>query len=115
MVSNFAALCVASGLPKPVPEYRFVSRRRWRFDWAFVREKIAIEQEGGAWLYGRHNRPASFLKDMVKYNEAAIQGWLILRLTPEQFARGDAIILVRRLLENRRAEVAAPADPFADR
>lgn len=72
------------GLPLPVEEYKFSPDRNWRFDYAFPEFKIAIEQEGGIFTGGRHVRGAGYLKDMEKYNQAAILGWRILRYTPEQ-------------------------------
>jgi hypothetical protein len=97
--NTFALLCRIAGLPDPVPEYRFDLSRRWKVDWAFVDVKIAVEVEGGAWKMGRHNRPASFLKEMEKYNRLAVLGWRLIRLTPQQFASGEAVALVAAALE----------------
>lgn len=69
---------------KITPEYKFHPDRRWRFDYAIVDERIAIEIEGGLWLQGRHNRPLSMIKDFEKYNNAAMLGWRILKYTPQQ-------------------------------
>ena len=43
-------------LPAPVPEFRFHPERKWRFDFAWPEHKIAVEQEGGVWIQGRHTR-----------------------------------------------------------
>lgn len=80
----FDKLCVASGLPKPIAEYRFHPLRRWRFDWAFVDQKIAIEVEGGIFIQGRHSRGVGMKKDMEKYNTAALMGWRVFRVTPKE-------------------------------
>lgn len=66
-----------------VAEYRFHPRRRWRFDYANPKFKVAIEQEGGIWIKGRHNRGKGFLNDMEKYNTATLMGWRVLRYTPQ--------------------------------
>lgn len=71
-----------------IPEYRFNSKRRWRFDWALVARKVAIEIEGGVWTGGRHTSGAGFLKDCEKYNSAALMGWTVLRYTPKQIQDG---------------------------
>lgn len=60
-------------------EYRFHPERRWRFDYADVEHKIAIELEGGVWVRGRHNRGAGYIKDTKKYNAATVLGWRVLR------------------------------------
>lgn len=72
------------GIEKPEREYRFTPFRRWRFDYAWPYKMVAVECEGGAWQYGRHNRASGFLKDLEKYTEAAILGWRVLRITPDQ-------------------------------
>lgn len=58
-----------------VTEYKFHSGRRWRFDYACPVKKIAVEQEGGIWIIGRHNRGKGFINDMEKYNAATVMGW----------------------------------------
>lgn len=60
-------------------EYKFDSMRRFKFDYANLRLKIAIEMEGGIYTGTGHARTGRYLKDMEKYNMAAIKGWIILR------------------------------------
>jgi|TARA_R110000751_G_C13511822_1_gene451657 very-short-patch-repair endonuclease len=79
-----AQLCVLSGLPEPVAELRFAAPRRWRFDWAWPDEGLALEIDGGVWTRGRHTRGAGFLRDIEKLNTAAINGWSVLRTTPDK-------------------------------
>lgn len=98
----FQHACVESGLELPVPEYRFHETRKWRFDWAFVSYRIALELEGGAWSRGRHVRGRGFVEDMSKYNEAQIAGWRVLRITPQQFNDGTGLELVMRAVENSK-------------
>jgi len=64
-------------------EYRFNSARRWRFDFALVDHKIAVEVEGATWAAGRHTRGAGYAKDCEKYNSAACLGWTVLRYTSD--------------------------------
>jgi len=93
---------VQTGLPAGVvTEYRFHARRRWRFDYAWPEQMLALEIEGGVWSGGRHVRGKGFLGDMEKYNAAALAGWRVLRVTPGQLVDGSAARLVRRALERR--------------
>lgn len=87
----FDKLCDLGGVPKPVAEYRFHPLRKWRFDWAWPAQKVALEVEGGVWIQGRHSRGAGFLKDAEKYNTAATMGWRVLRVTPKQIDNGEAL------------------------
>ena len=76
--------CRAHRLPLPEREYRFHPVRKWRFDYAWVEQKVALEQEGGVFRGGRHTSGAGFVKDIEKYNTATMLGWRIIRGTPQQ-------------------------------
>ena len=81
-------------------EYRFAAPRKWRFDYAWVDEMVALEVEGGIWTQGRHTRGKGVLGDMEKYNEAAILGWKVIRATPEQVASGAILLTLERALQS---------------
>ena len=99
-----STVCAAEGLPLPVAEYRFHPVRRWRFDLAWPEQRIAVEVEGGAWIYGRHNHPRGFINDMEKYNAAVIMGWRVLRYTPEQIRAGQWLDDLRELMYHEKHE-----------
>ncbi|WP_298337643.1 hypothetical protein [Ferrimicrobium sp.] len=87
-------------------ELRFAPPRRWRFDFAWPQQRIALEIEGGGtWVSGRHNRGAGYVNDLEKYNAATLLGWRLLRVTPEMVSDGTALSLIEALLNN--AQVAA--------
>lgn len=94
----FVALCVARGLPKPEPEFRFHPTRRWRFDFLFP-GNLALEVEGGIWNNGAHVRGAHFLSDCAKYNEAALMGYTVLRVSTQQVDSGEVFELLARALK----------------
>lgn len=97
---TFAQQCSGVGLPVPLPEYTFHPQRKWRFDYAWRDQKLAMEIEGGAFLKdgGRHTRGAGFRNDLAKYAEAAILGWRVIRVLPEQVENGQALKLIERAL-----------------
>ena len=82
------------GIKRPVSEYKFHRTRKWRIDFAWVEEKLALEIEGGAWIGGRHNRPDGFIKDMEKYNQINIYRFHLLRVLPDQMQNGEAAAIV---------------------
>lgn len=86
------------GLPAATPEYEFAKdiKRRWRIDRAWVTQRIALEIEGGIHMRGRHIRPAGFLSDMDKYNELALRGWLLVRISYDMIKDGRALALISR-------------------
>lgn len=91
--------------PQPTPEYNFARawKRRFRFDWCFVAEKIAVEVDGGNFLVRQgvaigHHTTAS---DYDKLNCAAALGWRIFRFTPRMLENDPAacISLVAQALK----------------
>lgn len=90
----------AAGLPAPAQEYRFHPTRKWRFDFAFIEQKIAIEAEGGVWTGGRHTRGGGFERDCEKYAEAVLLGWRVFRFTSSHIQNGYAISVIKRALLN---------------
>jgi len=92
MKLNLADFWGLFGIPEPEEVYRFDGSRRFRFDFAWPQYLIAVEIEGGIWIKaaGSHNRPIHFMKDMTKYNLAALHGWRVFRFTPTQFNNGEA-------------------------
>ena len=88
----------AVGLPEPIREYKFDPKRRWRADFAWPEIMLLVEVEGGHWTGGRHTRGAGFEADCEKYNEAALFGWRVIRVTGSHIKSGLAIQLVERAL-----------------
>lgn len=86
-------------LPIPEREWRFHPTRRWRFDLAWPGDKVAAEVEGATWANGRHNRGSGFEADCIKYGEAAISGWRVVRVTKKMIEDGRAVDLIERALK----------------
>lgn len=99
------------------PEHRFAPPRLWRFDFAWPNLKLALEVEGGHWSGGRHVRGKGFEGDMEKYNEAALAGWLVIRVSTKQVTKSEeALNLVRRAIHRQelkfRVRNLASLTPF---
>lgn len=90
------------GLPVPEMEYQFHDTRKWRFDFCWVVEKVALEVEGAIWTGGRHSRGSGVVKDIEKYNAAALAGYMVLRCTPQELCMLETVKMVERgLILNR--------------
>lgn len=100
---QFVWLCQANQVPPCVLEHRFHPTRKWRFDFAWPDVKVALESEGGAWVQGAHGRGKHFAADAEKYNEAALAGWLVVRVLSGQLVSTATVALVKRALGARRA------------
>lgn len=93
---NMILLFESIGVPGPVSEFLFNPPRRWRFDYAWPERRLALEIEGGIWTTGRHVRGKGYENDCEKYNEAALLGWRVLRVTTNMVRDGRALMLLER-------------------
>lgn len=90
-------LCKASNLPLPVREFKFAAPdRRWRFDFCWPDFLLALEVEGGIYAKhgGSHRNIGNFLKDMEKYNAAALHGYRLIRFTPSEINNGKFLLFL---------------------
>lgn len=86
-------------LPRPRREYRFCPDRRWRFDFAWPEQKVALEVQGGQWVKGRHVRGKGFERDCEKFSAAAILGWRVLPVTTDMVNDGRALRWLEQALK----------------
>lgn len=77
------------------PEFQFDRQRRWRFDFAFPSQKLAIEVDGES-----HRRIARQVRsDYAKATEALRQGWRVVRfLANERGKAKEWVLLIHELL-----------------
>lgn len=95
----------ALGGPFMRREYVFCERK-WRFDFAYVETKVAVEIEGGVWSGGRHTRGKGYIDDCTKYNRASVLGWTVFRLTPEMITRESVQAIINFVKELERIQLA---------
>lgn len=105
---QFAMQIRAKGLPQPEVEYRFCAelvgagkglRKRlddaglkdWRFDFAWLAPKLAVEINGGNWVRGRHTRASALKSEYAKLNAAQKHGWTVLTYDGAMVKSGEAI------------------------
>ena len=94
---NFLWYLKQEGLPLPDErELKFHPTRKWRVDFVYSVNMLAIEIEGGEWINGRHNRQLA--KDAEKYNELTLAGYKLLRFTGSMLSNGLAMAQLRRML-----------------
>ena len=77
------------GFPDPATELLFHPKRKWRFDYAWEEQKLALEVHGGIHSGGRHTRGKGFVEDRAKMNEASLLGWTVREVTPEHIKSGQ--------------------------
>lgn len=84
-----------------VREYKFDPVRKWRFDFAFVKEKVAVEIDGGVFLgaKGGHTSGVGYTSNCEKGNAAVLQGWRVLHFTPDHVKSGYARQTLKEILK----------------
>lgn len=111
----FPAVCKAVLGQSVVAEHVFFPGRKWRFDYAIIEHKIAIEVEGATYkkttfkskktgenitvMGGRHNIGEGYLNDMEKYNAAAMIGWRVFRVTPAGLLKSKTLDMLKSAIE----------------
>ena len=89
----------AVGLPDPVREFQFYPGRKYRADFAFIKQKLLVEIDGGIWSKGSHARPRGILRDMEKSNLASLDGWTYLRVSGADVKEGRALELIESAIK----------------
>jgi very-short-patch-repair endonuclease len=84
-------------------EFKFHNERKWRFDFAHLETRVAIEVEGGTWSGGRHSRGAGYSADCEKYNSATELGWKVFRLTSDMITTKNANMILQTIIRHERA------------
>lgn len=100
----FLAALDDGGIPRPVAEYCFCSARKWRFDFAWINDRVALEVQGGIFRRGRHTQGAALLKEWEKLNTAACLGWRVLYCQPDDLLRLVTIDTIREALAWKEVE-----------
>ena len=99
----FRAALKAAGLPLPVPELRFHPTRKWRWDMAWVDQKVALEVQGGVFVRGRHANGTGIVKDMEKFSTGAALGWRLILVQPSDLCKPRTLQWIRQCLGNQPA------------
>jgi very-short-patch-repair endonuclease len=94
---ELAAQLDAAGLGGYVREHRFLEDRRFRFDFAWVAQRLAVEVDGAV-----HRIKKRYQGDQEKGQLALLGEWRVLHVTPAQVRSGAALIMVGKLLKSSR-------------
>ena len=74
-----------------VREHLGIEGRRFRFDFADLRNMVAVEIQGGVFLYAGHSTGTGITKDCEKLALANINGWHVFQFTSGQVRSGKAL------------------------
>ena len=94
----FAAQLDAVGLTGYVREYQAIPGRKFRFDFAWEKERLLVEINGGTYTRGAHGRGCGINRDYEKGNLAVVNNWRVLSFDTKQVKSGAALEVVEQLI-----------------
>ena len=89
----------ALGLTGYVREYPAIKWRKFRFDFAWLEQRLLVEVNGGTYTNGAHSTGAGIARDYEKANLAVLQGWRVLSFDGKAVKSGEAVEVIRQALE----------------
>jgi len=95
---TFAMQLDAVGLDGYMREYQAIPGRRFRFDFCWVKERLAVEIQGGTYSRGAHARPLGIKRDYEKGNLAIKYGWRVLQFDADMVKSGQALDFTEKML-----------------
>lgn len=87
-----------------IEEYMFHPTRKWRFDFANLEAKIAVECNGGQWTKSGHSSGRGLQRDAEKTNAANALGWTVYTLTTSMLSKREAIGNVAEIMKAVKGE-----------
>ena len=99
----FASQLDAVGLDGYVREFRkAIPGRRFRFDFAFIRENLLIEINGGTYTRGGHSTGTGIKRDYEKGNLAVKYGYKLLTFDANMVKSGQALEFTEKILRGEK-------------
>ena len=93
----FAMQLDSAGLTGYVREYQAIPGRKFRFDFAFLRERLLVEINGGT-----HGRGVGINRDYEKGNLAVQNGWKVLQFDTKMVKSGVGLETTERVLRGEK-------------
>ena len=95
----FAFQLDSAGLPEPIREYQAIKGRKFRFDFAWLEQRLLVEVNVGTYTQGAHSTGQGIARDYEKANLAVLQGWRVLSFDGKAIKSGEAVEVIRQALE----------------
>ncbi|MFP4527691.1 MAG: hypothetical protein ACLFQX_04010 [Candidatus Kapaibacterium sp.] len=102
---KFIANLTRAGLPPPRKEFRFYPERLFKADFAYPELKLLIEIEGGIFTGQAHGSVSGILRDIEKYNLAAMEGYCVYRILNKDTLSTRTTQAIVRLYARRSKEI----------
>ena len=100
----FAFQLDSAGLTGYVREYQAIPGRKFRFDFAFVDERLLVEINGGTYNGGAHGRGVGINRDYEKGNLAVQHGYRLLQFDTKMVKSGEAVRVTEQLINQTQEQ-----------
>ena len=89
------------GLPAPVRQFKAIPGRKFKFDFAWVEQKLLAEVQGAIWKGGEggHSSGVGIMRDHEKNNLAVINGWRVLYVNGNTIRSGEAVDMIEEAVK----------------
>ena len=74
-----------------IAEYKYVPCRKYKADYCIPEWRLLIEIQGGLFNKKAHGSITGLLKDIQRLNLATVNGFYLLRITPDDFRKTQCI------------------------
>ena len=99
----FAFQLDSAGLTGYIREYQAIPGRRFRFDFAFVAERLLVEINGGTYTRGGHSTGLGIKRDYIKQNLCQLAGYKLLTFDSDMVKSGQALEFTEKMLRGKES------------
>jgi very-short-patch-repair endonuclease len=79
-------------------QFKAIPYRKFLWDFAWVKQKLLVEIQGGIFQKGAHSTGAGIERDMTKLNLATLNGYRCLQFSRRMIEDGSAVEITRQVL-----------------
>lgn len=72
-------------------QYPYAVGRKFAADFAWPAARLLVEVQGGVWNGKAHGSVEGIVRDIERLNAATLNGWRVLRFTPDDVTRRDRL------------------------
>ena len=87
-----------AGLVGFVREYQAIEGRRFKWDFAFVKDRLLVEVQGAVWVKGGHSTGVGITRDCEKFSIAAVNKWFTIPVPTDHVKTGKALEWIKQFL-----------------
>jgi len=88
-----------AGFPEPEREVEGIEGKRYRFDFCWKEEGIAVEIHGATHTGKGHTSGKGFAEDRRKMNLANLNGWVVFEFTAEMLNQDELVPTLKEAFE----------------